>query len=77
MSLLKLQRGALSVVVGVITGHYIMGTHTRRIVLGYLANDFCRSCRDEKVEGTVLYLSKLKELLGFLLREQSGGTIKD
>ena len=49
MSLFKLQRGALSVIVGVITGHCIMGTHARRIDLGHLANDFCRSCRD--VEG--------------------------
>ena len=45
LSLLKPQRGAPNVVVGVITGHGIMGTHARYIGLGHLANDFRRSCR--------------------------------
>ena len=53
MSLLKLQRSALTEVVGVITGHCIMGTQTRPIGLGYLANDFCGSCRNEKEKETV------------------------
>ena len=56
MSLLKIQRGALSVVVGVIKGHCIMGTHARLIGLGHLANDFCRSYRDEEEEKTVTQL---------------------
>ena len=43
-------------VVGVITGHWIMGTHARRIGPGHLANDFCRSCRDEEEEETVPHL---------------------
>ena len=55
MNLLKLQKGALSVVIAVITEHYIMGFHSRRIDLGHLANNFCRSCRDEEEE-TVPYL---------------------
>ena len=42
ISLFKLQRGVLSLVVGVFTGHCIMGTHARRIGLGHLANDLCR-----------------------------------
>ena len=47
---LKFQRGALSVIVGVITAH------ARRIGLGHLANDFCRSCRDVEEEETVPHL---------------------
>ena len=47
ISLLKLHRGALNVVIGVVTEHCIMGTHARRIALGHVANNFCRSCRDE------------------------------
>ena len=56
MSLLKLQRGALTVVVGVITGHCIMGAHMRYIGLGHLANDFCKNCRDEEEEETASQL---------------------
>ena len=37
-------------VVGVVAGHCIMGTHMKRICLGHLTNDFCRSCRDEEEE---------------------------
>ena len=48
MSLFKLKRGALSVVVGVITGLCIMGIHALRIGLGHLGNDFCRSYRYEQ-----------------------------
>ena len=55
MSLLKLQRSALSVAVGVIKGHCIMHVHARRIGLGHLANDFCKSCRDEEKEETVTH----------------------
>ena len=56
MSPLKLQKGALSVVVGVIAGHCIMDIHGRRIGLGHFANVFCRSCRDEIKEETVPHL---------------------
>ena len=56
MSLLKLQRGALSMVVGIITGYCIMGILARRIGLGHLANVFCRSQRDEKEQETVPHL---------------------
>ena len=34
-------------VVDVITGYRVMGTHARRIDLEHFANDFCRSYRDE------------------------------
>ena len=47
MSLLKLQRGALSVVIGIFEG---------RIDLGHFANDFYRSCTDEEEEETVPHL---------------------
>ena len=43
-------------VVGVTTGHCIMGTHAWRIGIGHLANDFFRSCRDEEKEEAVLQL---------------------
>ena len=47
MSLIKLQRCALSVVVGFITGHCIMGRYVRRIGLVRFANDFRRRCKDD------------------------------
>ena len=56
LSLIKLQRDARTVCVGVITGHCVMGTLERRIGVGHLANDFCRSCRDEEEEETVPHL---------------------
>ena len=56
MGLLKLKRGELSVVMVVITGHCVMGTHVEHITLGYLANEFYRSCRDEEREETVPHL---------------------
>ena len=56
MSLLKPQREALSVVVGIITGLCIMGTHARRIGFRHLANDFCRSYRDEEENKTIPHL---------------------
>ena len=56
MSLLKFQIDALSVVVGIIMGHSIMDTHASRIDLGYLVNDFCRSCRDEEERETITQL---------------------
>ena len=56
MSLLKVQRGALNIVTGVVTGHCIMGTHVRRIDRRHLANNFCRSCRYEEEDETVPYL---------------------
>ena len=56
MCLLKLQRGALSLIVGVITWHCIMGRHARHFGFGHLANEFCRSCRYEEEEETVPHL---------------------
>ena len=53
MSLLKLQRGALNVVIAIVTGHCIMSTHASRFGLRHLANDFFRSYRDEEEEDTV------------------------
>ena len=38
--LLKLQRSRIGTVVGVITGHCVIGTYAKRIRLGRLANDF-------------------------------------
>ena len=68
MSLLKLQRGPLSIVVRI-----IISTHARRIRLGPLANDFCRSGRDEEGQMTVSHplgtpgsLPEEKEVLGSL-----------
>jgi len=55
-SLLSLNRGRLSVIVGVITGHCILGAHAKKIGLGHLTNDFCRSCRDEEEEETIIHL---------------------
>ena len=37
-------------VIVVITGHLVMGTHARRI------GDFCRNCRDEEKDKTVIHL---------------------
>ena len=53
MSLFKLQRGALSAVIGIVKGHCIIGTHANRIGLGHLTNDFCRNCGDEEEAKTV------------------------
>ena len=52
MNLFNIQTGALNVVVGVIMEHCIMTSHVRRSGLGHLANDFCRSCRDEEEQET-------------------------
>ena len=59
MSLVKIQRG---VVIGVITGHCIMGKHAKRIGLAHLANDFCRNCWDEEEE-TVTHLLGIYQAL--------------
>ena len=50
-----LQRSEFSIVIGVISVHYIMGTHASRIDSVH-AIDFCRSCRDEEEYETVLQL---------------------
>ena len=63
-TLLKLQRSRLSIVIGVITGHCITGTHAWRIDLGHLANDFCRSCRGEEANETILHLMCTCPVLG-------------
>ena len=54
--LLKPQRDVLSVIIGIIKRHCIMDTHARRIGLGHLASDFCRSCTGEEEEETVRHL---------------------
>ena len=46
MSLRKLQKGAFSMVVGVITGRCIIGTHAKRIDPGHLANDLLNLSAD-------------------------------
>ena len=61
MSLLKLNRGALSVVVGVIMGHYIMETHARRICLHLLGTCPAICQRRMKYLGTY-YMDELEEL---------------
>ena len=33
-----------------------MGIHARRIYRGHFANDFCRSCRGEKEDESVIHL---------------------
>ena len=45
----------LSVVVGVMTGHYIMGMLACRINLAHLAINFCSSCRYEEEDETDSY----------------------
>ena len=40
----------------IIRGHCVIGRYARRIDLGHLANDFCRSCGDEEENKTVLHL---------------------
>ena len=68
MSLLKPQTGAFSVVIGVVTGHCIMGMHVRRIGLVYLASDFSRSCRNEEEEetGIISFVKKKKKNCNFM-----------
>ena len=51
--LVNLQKGVLAAVIGVVTGHCIMCTHANRISVGYLANDFFKSLRDEEEEEKV------------------------
>ena len=52
--LVKLKRSQISCVVGVLTGHCLIGQHAKR--LGLFSNDFCRSCRDEKEEESIPHL---------------------
>ena len=44
----KLQRGVLSMIIGVLTSHCIIGVYPRCIGMWFLANDFCRSFRDKE-----------------------------
>ena len=67
--LLKFQRGALTVLGDVVTGHCIMSRHERLIGFGHLVNDFCKSCNDEE--------RTLPHLLGTCPALWSGGTVKD
>ena len=57
--LLELHRGVFNVFIGVATGHCITDVLARRIGVGLSANDFCRSCGNEKREDNVLYLPTL------------------
>ena len=71
--LLSLSRMRIQKVVGVITGHCMIGAHSKRLGLKHLTNDFCRSCRDEEEEETILHFlgscpalcKTRKELFGF------------
>ena len=63
-TLLKLQRSRLSTVIEIITGHCFIGIHARRIGLGHLTNDFCRSCEDEEENETILHLKCICLALG-------------
>ena len=53
-ALLKLNRTSISTLVGVMTGHCIIGVMATR--LGIPANEFCRSCRDEEEQEDVEHL---------------------
>ena len=44
----------ISTIVGVITGHCVIGKHSSR--LGVISHDYCRICNDEEEEETILYL---------------------
>ena len=61
---LKLQRNRLSTVIGVITGHGIIGSHARRIFYGHLANDFSSLCKDKEDDETILHLLSTCPALG-------------
>lgn len=52
--LLKLPKYRLSVLIGILTGHCLIGPHARR--LRVTAFDFCRSCQDEEEEETPQHL---------------------
>lgn len=52
--LLSLDRPAVRTLIGVLTGHCLIGTHANR--LGLFSNDFCRSCRDEDEEENMYHL---------------------
>ena len=52
--LLSLSRSHISSLIGVLTGHCLIGKHATR--LGVASNDFCRSCRDEEEEETISHL---------------------
>jgi ribonuclease HI len=50
-TLISLERRSLSNIVGILTGHCILGEHARRMGLQY--NDFCRSCGEVEEEESV------------------------
>ena len=72
---ISLSRVRLQKVVGVVTGHCLIGAHSRKLGLGHLTNDFCRNCMDEEEEETILHflgscpaLSRMRtELFGFYM----------
>ena len=49
--ILGLPSHRLRIFISVVTGHWIVGAHARRLGLPF--NDFCRSCNDEEEEETV------------------------
>ena len=72
--LLKFQGGVLSVVLGVVMGYCIMSVHARPIGLGNLADDFCRSCKNEEEKGTILLLLGTCPALCQRRKRDLGGT---
>ena len=53
-TLLSLDKGSIRLLVGVITGHCMIGRMSER--MGYPRNDLCRSCFDEEEEESVQHL---------------------
>jgi len=52
--LLKFSRTESDMLIQVLTGHWLVGTHACRLKAP--KNDFCRSCRDEEQEETIEHL---------------------
>jgi len=52
--LLELPRSRISLTVGVLTGHCLIGSHAARLRVP--VSDFCRSCRDEEEEESPQHL---------------------
>ena len=52
--LLRFNRESIRKMIGVLTGHCLIGSHARRLGLPYF--DFCRSCLNTEEEETVRHL---------------------
>ena len=61
--LLNLQRGVLSVIIGIVTCYYSMGVHVKCISVRHIANDFCISWRGEEEEDAFLQLLETNRAL--------------